>query len=111
MILGALLVCTVSLVSAPSEAYAKQSCKPVVNPYPDSRYEGIDLRRIQAKGVACRKARRVAAGAHEKALGITPPVDGIRRYSWNGWNVVGDIRSDVDEYVAKRSGKRVGWVF
>jgi hypothetical protein len=111
VILGALLACAASLASAPAEAYAKQSCNPVVNPYPDSRYEGVDLRRIKASGIGCPKARRVAAGAHKKALRIAPPADGIRRYSWNGWEVVGDIRSDVDRYVAKRRGDRVRWVF
>ena len=98
-------------LSSSAIAEAKQSCDPVVNPYEGTRYDGIDLRRIRAKGVHCPKARRVATGAHKKALGITPPVDGVRTYRWNGWEVVGDIRDDVDRYVARRRDRTVRWVF
>jgi hypothetical protein len=87
------------------------SCKPVVNPYPGTRYEGVDLRRIRATGVSCVTARKVARGAHRKALGITPPLSGIRRFTWNGWHVTGDLRGNADSYVASRGKKRVRWVF
>ena len=88
-----------------------RSCAPIVNPYPDTRYEGADLRRIRADGVSCRRARRVARGAHHEALGITPPVSGVRRFDWRGWRVTGDLRGASDRYVAKRDGRRVRWVF
>jgi len=86
---------------------APRSCGRVVDPYPDSRYEGVDLRRIRATGVSCDRARQVARGAHRKALGLTPPPSGVRQFGWHGWQVTGDIRGSSDRYVAKRNGKRV----
>jgi hypothetical protein len=86
-------------------------CEAVVNPYPDTRYEGVDLRRIRATGVSCHRARQVARRAHRKALGITPPPSGIRRFSWRGWDVTGDLRGASDRYIAKRDGKRISWRF
>ena len=80
-------------------------------PHEGTRYEGTDLRRIRAEGVACRRARQVARGANRKALGITPPPSGVRHFSWHGWSVTGDIRSETDLYVAKRGEKRVRWLF
>jgi hypothetical protein len=97
--------------AASAEAASARSCRPVVNPYPNSRYEGVDLRRIRATGVSCRSARRVARRAHRKALGTTPPASGVRRFTWNGWQVTGDIRGSSDRYVAARGDKRVRWVF
>ena len=88
-----------------------RSCSPVVIPYPGTRYDGINLSHIRAEGIGCDKARKVAKGAHKKALGITPPPDGIRRFQWNGWKVVGDLRPSSDKYVATRGGKRVSWRF
>jgi hypothetical protein len=111
------LLCAVACVgpagahaSAPAEDTAARACRPVVNPYPNSRYEGSDLTRIRATGVSCRRARRVARGAHNKALGrpLAGPVD---RFNWKGWQVRGDLRGDSDRYVAKRDGKRVRWRF
>jgi hypothetical protein len=93
------------------EAAPARACAPVVNPYPGTRYEGVDLRRIRATGVSCRGARRVARRAHRKALGITPPPSGVRRFTWRGWQVTGDLRGSSDRYVAKRDGKRVRWRF
>lgn len=105
-------LCALAAVGAPAaEAGSARSCARVVNPYPDTRYEGVDLRRIRADGVSCRKARRVARGAHRKALGITPPVSGVRRFDWHGWRVTGDLRGSSDRYVAKRDAKSVRWVF
>lgn len=105
-------VCLVAGMAAPAaESAPARSCRPVVNPYPDSRYEGVDLRRIRATGVACRIARRVARGAHYKALGQTPPPSGVRRLTWNGWRVTGDLRGSSDRYVATRGGDRVRWIF
>ena len=51
------------------DASAK-SCADVANPYPGTRYEGVDLTRITAAGVTCTTARRVARGAHRRALGL-----------------------------------------
>ena len=90
---------------------APRSCGRVVNPYPETRYEGVDLRRIRATGVSCHRARQVARGAQRKALGLTPPPSGVRRFEWHGWQVTGDIRGSTDSYVAKRDGKRVSWLF
>ncbi len=52
-----------------------------------------------------------SGGAHRKALGITPPLSGIRHLTWNGWSVTGDLRGARDTYVAKRGDKRVRWIF
>jgi hypothetical protein len=95
----------------PAEAAATRACGRIVNPYPNSRYEGVDLRRIRSDGVRCSKARRVARRAHRKALGLTPPASGVRRFAWRGWRVTGDLRGSEDSYVARRDGKRVRWVF
>jgi hypothetical protein len=81
-----------------------------VNPYPDTRYEGVNLSRIRASGVSCVTARRVARGAHRRALGLTPSGP-VRRFTWNGWRVTGDLRGDSDTYVARRDGKTVRWRF
>ena len=99
------------LAAAPSGAQAARSCKPVVDPYPGTRYAGVDLTRIRATGVSCATARRVARRAHHKALGLTPPVCGIRRFTWHGWQVTGNLRADSDRYSATRPGKRVSWRF
>ena len=96
---------------ASMDAEAARSCRAVVNPYPGTRYDGIDLTRIRATRVSCRGARRVARGAHRKALGITPPTSGIRRFGWRGWTVTGNLRGSRDRYVAARGSKRVRWVF
>jgi hypothetical protein len=95
----------------PADAAATRACARIVNPYPNSRYEGVDLRRIRADGVSCSKARQVARRAHRKALGLTPPGSGVRRFVWRGWRVTGDLRWSEDRYVARRDGKRVRWVF
>ena len=94
--------------AAPAEA---RSCAPIRDPYAGTRYEGSDLKRITATGVSCRTARRVVRGAHRKALGLTPPPDGIRRFAWNGWTVRGDLRGSVDRYIAGRGENLVRWVF
>jgi hypothetical protein len=90
---------------------ATRSCAPVVNPYAGTRYEGVDLRGIRATGVSCSTARRVARRAHYKALGLPLPPDGIRRLTWNGWRVTGDLRGSSDRYVATRGSRRVRWLF
>jgi len=103
----------VAVAGAPAaEAASYRTCAAVDNPYPGTRYEGVDLSRIRALHVArCTSARRVARGAHHKALGLTPPPSGVRTFSWNGWRVTGDLRGDSDTYVAARGSRRVRWVF
>ena len=92
------------------EAASARSCRPVLNPYPDTRYEGADLRRIRATGVPCRVARRVARCAQRKALGLPLPQNGVRRFRWRGWRVRGDQRASRDRYLARRGGDRVRWI-
>jgi hypothetical protein len=110
MAIVALTLAFVAVIGAPS-AEAARSCKPVENPYPGTRYEGVDLTRIFAAKVSCRTARRVAKGAHAKALGLTPPADGIRRFTWRGWKVTGNLRPSSDRYLATKGAKRVRWRF
>lgn len=82
-----------------------------MNPYAGTRYEGVDLRRIRATGLSCHSARRIASRAHRKALGLSVPSSGVRRFSWNDWRVTGDLRYSSDRYIARRDGKRVSWRF
>ena len=111
-VIAAVSVCVLGGPFVPAaETATTRSCSPVVNPYAGTRYEGEDLRRIRATGTSCRVARRVARGAHRKALGTTPPRSGIRRFEWRGWRVAGDIRGTSDRYVARRGDRRVRWVF
>jgi hypothetical protein len=100
-----------ALGAAPAGAGTTRPCGSIANPYPGTRYEGADLRRIRATGVSCATGRRVARGAHRKALGLTPPPSGVRRFSWNGWRVTGDLRGSADRYTARRGARRVTWVF
>jgi hypothetical protein len=97
------------LIAIPSLAVAAKHCPPVNNPYPNTRYEGVDLSRIRAVGVSCDRARRVARRAHKKALGMTPPPSGIRHYNWRRWTVRGDLRPSHDRYRAKYRDNRVRW--
>jgi hypothetical protein len=109
--LAAVLCAAVLLAPASASAAVTRSCGSVADPYPGTRFAGIDLRSIRATGVSCRTARRVARGAHRKALGLTPPESGVRRFGWNGWRVTGDLRGNDDRYVATRNGARVRWLF
>ena len=68
--LAPLALALAALAGAPGGAQAAQRCKPVVNPYPGTRYDGVDLTRIRATGVSCPTARRVARRAHRRALGL-----------------------------------------
>jgi hypothetical protein len=95
---------------APSAAQAA-ACKPVENPYPGTRYEGVDLTRIRAEGVRCSTARRVARRGHWKALAAVPDANGIVRVRWRGWRVRGDLKPDHDRYVARKGERRVRWRF
>ncbi len=110
LVAGAL--CALAGLGAPSaDGASTRSCSPVVNPYEGSRFDGVDLRRIRATGVSCRSARRVVREAHFRALELTPPSSGVRRFRWRGWRVTGDLRGGDDTYVARRDGKRISWIF
>ena len=102
---------TASSAQAASPAPAPdKACEPVRNPYPGTRYEGVDLTHIRTLRASCRTARTVARGAHRKALGI--PVTGpVRRFAWHGWLVSGDLRGDNDRYTARKGTRRVRWRF
>jgi hypothetical protein len=101
----------VAAVVPASQAATTRSCGSVKDPYPGTRYAGVDLSRITARGVSCATAKRVAKGAHKKALGVTPPPSGIRSFTWEGWKVSGDLRGSNDKYVASKGSKRVRWRF
>ena len=111
--LVATIACLAAVASGPAVAPAAttRSCGGVRDPYPGTRYAGVDLSRITATGVSCRAARSVVRGAHRRALGITPAVSGIRTFTWNGWTVRGDLRAASDRYVATRGSTRVRWRF
>jgi hypothetical protein len=111
LVAGSVCVALGAVGAPAAEGAAYRVCKPVIDPYPGTRYEGSDLRRIRALNVSCRTARRVAKGAHYKALGIPPPASGIRRFTWSGWKVTGDLRGGSDRYVAKKGENRVRWRF
>jgi hypothetical protein len=113
-IVTATLIAAVTLAAAPSApatAAEEKSCKPVRNPYPGTRYDGVDLTSIRTLGASCKTARRVARRAHRKALQEPPSADGIRRFEWNGWRVRGDLRPARDKYVARKGTRRVRWRF
>ena len=102
----------VGLASAASAQVAYKPCKPVVNPYAETRYEGSDLYRIRALEVSCRTARRVARRGHYKALAATPDTSGFVHVTYRRWRITGDLRGDTDRYVARAAGgKRVRWLF
>lgn len=100
----------VALAPAASGATTR-SCAAVRNPYPDTRFAGVDLTHITARGVSCATARTVARRAHAKALGLTPSVSGMRAFTWNGWHVRGDLRPASDRYVATKGAAVVRWRF
>jgi hypothetical protein len=107
----ALAIAVAVLAAVPSGAQAAHRCKPVIDPYPGTRYHDVDLTRIRATGVSCARARHVARRAQRKALRFTAPVGGVRQFSWHRWHVTGNLRGDSDRYSARRPGKRVSWRF
>ena len=108
----AAVACAAALAGASPAAAdaALRACKPVLDPYPGTRYDGVDLTRIRTSARSCVTARRVARRAHRKALRITP-TGRYRRFTWHGWKVTGDLRPDHDRYVARRDGRQVRWRF
>jgi hypothetical protein len=106
------VVAAAAAASAPgAQAASSRSCPPVRNPFPHTRYAGVDLTHISASRVSCATARRVARGAERRALGITPSPSGIRTFTWQGWHVTGDLRPVHDRYVASQGARRVQWRF
>jgi hypothetical protein len=105
------LAALVGLAVPTGAGAAAKRCGKVENPFAGTRYEGEDVKRIRARGVTCRRARRVAVRAQRKALGQPQPANGIRRFRYRGWKVTGDTRRATDRYVARRDGKVVRWRF
>jgi hypothetical protein len=35
----------------------------------------------------------------------------MRRFTWHGWHVTGNLRGDSDRYLATRGARRVRWLF
>jgi hypothetical protein len=108
-VLLTLAVCAAAPAATQAATYT--GCKAVRNPYPHTRYAGVDLTRIRKLHTTCTNARRVARRAHRKALKLSPPESGIRRFTWNGWRVRGDLRPDRDRYLARKGERRVRWRF
>lgn len=71
---------TALLIAVPgaTHAAAYRACEPVRDPYAGTRYEGVDLSQIRALRLACPTARRVARGAHRRALEAARSEDGPR---------------------------------
>lgn len=105
------IAAALSGTSAVAEAASYRSCAPVRNPFPHTRYAGVDVTHIRALHVSCATARRVARDAERHALGITPSPSGIRTFTWQGWHVRSDLRPVHDRYVASTGGRRVQWRF
>lgn len=114
MKLLALAVTLLALAAAPlapaAQAATPRRCADVENPYAGSKYDGADLSRIRATKVSCTTARRIARRAHRKALGMTP-TGPIRRLTYDGWRVRGDLRGDDDAYTATKGSRRITWRF
>jgi hypothetical protein len=102
-----------AIVAAPADA-AFKSCRsiPNVSQLNGTRFAGSDIFRIRAQGVSCATARTVARAATIRALAITPPPTGIKRFRYQSWSVSDDLRGDDDRYSARGTGtKRITWLF
>ena len=110
VVLGILCISAL-LALQKADATSTSPCSPVIDPYPGTRYEGVNLSHIRATGISCRIARHVARHAHEKALGLPLPASGVRHFVWHDWTVTGDLRGPSDSYVAKLDTKQVRWRF
>jgi len=110
-VLLAIIVLAALVAGVPNASAAQsKSCNPVRNPFPGTRYAGVDLTHIMALHISCSSARQVATGAERRALGITP-TGPIRTFNWHGWRVRGDLRPAHDRYVARKGERRVRWRF
>jgi hypothetical protein len=111
----AVLAAALLAAAAPAPADAAfKSCAsiPNVSQLDGTRFAGSDIFRLRAQGVSCATARRVARGATIRALGITPPLSGIKRFRYQSWSVSDDLRGNDDLLRATGSGsKRLIWRF
>ena len=109
---AALAALAAALVAAAPAGAALRPCPPILDVafLEGTRYEGSDIYRIRAN-VSCRTARRVARGATRKALGITPPSSGIKRFRYRSWSIVDDLRGPADRFAAYSDDARVRWLF
>lgn len=100
-----------ALLLAPPAADAR-TCRPILDPafVDGTRYEGSDVFRIRAN-LSCTIARRVARGATRKALGITPPPSGVKRFRYRAWSIVDDLRGASDRFSAYNDDAKVTWLF
>jgi len=111
--LAFLAAALLAIAAAPADA-AFTSCAPITNvsQLNGTRFAGSDIFRIRTQGVSCTTARGVARGATLRALGITPPVSGIKRFRYQSWAISDNLRGDDDRYTATGSGsKRITWLF
>jgi hypothetical protein len=102
-----------AIAAAPADA-AFKSCASIrnVSQLDGTRFAGSDIFRIRAQGVSCTTARRIARGATIRALGITPPLSGIKRFRYQSYSVSDNLRGNNDRYSATGSGtKRITWLF
>ena len=111
--LAVLAAALLAIAAAPADA-AFRSCASIrnVSQLDGTRFAGSDIFRIRAQGVSCTTARRIARGATIRALAITPPLSGIKRFTYQSWSVSDDLRGNDDLYRANGSGsKRLIWRF
>jgi len=111
--LAFLAAAVLAIAAAPADA-AFKSCRsiPNVSQLDGTRFAGSDIFRIRAQGVSCPTARSVARAATVRALAITPPATGIKRFRYQSWSVSDDLRGNNDRYSATGSAtKRVTWLF
>jgi hypothetical protein len=111
--LAFLTAALLAVAAAPADA-AFKSCRSIrnVSQLDGTRFAGSDIFRIRAQGVSCTTARRIARGATIRALGITPPVSGIKRFRYRSYAISDNLRGNDDRYSATGSGsKRITWLF
>ena len=110
---AAALLALLAIAATPADA-AFTSCPsiPNVSQLDGTRFAGADIFRIRAQGVSCATARSVARAATIRALRITPPVTGIKRFRYRSWSISDDLRGNDDRYTATGSAtKRITWLF
>jgi hypothetical protein len=106
-----LLLALVAVGPATADAAFKR-CRPVLNVFQGTRYEGSDLYRVRAQGVSCRTARRVVRRGTYRAVAATPGPSGFVRVRYRMWFILDNLRGSVDRFSARADGrKRVRWLF
>jgi len=112
LIAAATLSLTLVAVAPATADAAFRRCRPVVNVFEGTRFEGGDLYRIRAQGVSCRTARRVVRRGTYKAVAATPSPSGYVRVRYRRWLILDNLRGSVDRFSARAGGrKRVRWLF